>query len=310
MDCLPYYKEMVRQVKDSWSRTQPTDPVQQLTISRLVGSREIIVCLHPPLFQSSSHSHDFFELIYVYRGSCVNQVDRTAYPMQEGDLCILNSHAVHALQVSRPEQTYIFNILVGQTIVNDALFQLLSSEDPVASFFLNSVQTQNVERNCIFFHRTGPQSAYEAIAQKIIEEYANPQIYQKEMLYFSFISLLIELARSHKDAINQVGNNYALSEILEYISDHCDTIDIASLAAHFSYHPKYIPSLIRRHTGQSFTELLTDIRLKKAAALLTQTQTPVSDISAAVGYSNRSWFLKKFKEKYRCTPTEYRQSRS
>ena len=310
MDCLPYYKDLVQKLRDTWDGVSMNGPVEQLTVPQLSSNRDIFVWLHPPIPEISTHSHDFFELIYVYRGSCVNRVDQASYPMQEGDLCILNSHAVHCLRVSQPEKAYIFNILVGKTIVNDAFFHLFSSEDPVASFFLNSVQTQNSEHNCILFHRTGPQSTYELLAQKIIEEFAASQIYRKEMLYYTFVSLLIELTRSRKEEINQLGNNHALSEVLEYISDHCDTVDIASLAAHFSYHPKYIPSLIRKHTGQSFTELLTDIRMKKAATLLVQTRTPVSGICEAVGYSNRSWFLRKFKEKYRCTPTEYRQSNS
>lgn len=310
MNCLPYYTDYLQQIKNTWLPATLTEKIGLTTFPGLANDREVIVFLHPPVRQISPHYHDFFESVYIYRGSCINQIDGSSYPMQEGDLCILNSRAVHALEVPHPEQTYIFNILVGRSIVDDAFFRLLSSEDAVASFFLNSLQTQNAENNHILFHRTGSEGTYEAIAQKIIEEYANPQIYQKEALYFSFISLLIELARSHKHEINQTGSSYALSEILQFTSDHCSDISIASLAEHFNYHPKYIPSLIRKYTGQSFTELLTDIRLKKAAGLLSQTQMPVSQIIEAVGYSNRSWFLRKFKEKFGCTPLQYRQSHS
>ncbi|WP_242871169.1 helix-turn-helix domain-containing protein [Pseudobutyrivibrio sp. YE44] len=44
-----------------------------------------------------------------------------------------------------------------------------------------------------------------------------------------------------------------------------------------------------------------------AAYLLTNTELPVTDISADVGYNNFSYFYKIFKKEFGMTPKEYRK---
>ena len=63
---------------------------------------------------------------------------------------------------------------------------------------------------------------------------------------------------------------------------------------------------IKRHTGHTFKELLQTKRLNQAAFLLATTELTVSDIIAAVGYDNSSYFYRVFLERYDMTPREYR----
>ena len=53
--------------------------------------------------------------------------------------------------------------------------------------------------------------------------------------------------------------------------------------------------------------MLQEKRLKAACALLRQTDLPVSDIAAAVGYENSSYFYRRFREIYRMSPKEFRE---
>ena len=38
-----------------------------------------------------------------------------------------------------------------------------------------------------------------------------------------------------------------------------------------------------------------------------ETELPVNDVVAAVGYENNSYFYRKFRERYEMTPNEYRE---
>ena len=65
--------------------------------------------------------------------------------------------------------------------------------------------------------------------------------------------------------------------------------------------------LIRQKTGHTYKELLQRRRFRKAVELLMETELPVNDVVAAVGYENNSYFYRKFRERYEMTPNEYRE---
>ena len=67
-----------------------------------------------------------------------------------------------------------------------------------------------------------------------------------------------------------------------------------------------LSKMIRKNTGFNFKELLQRKRLNKAVELMCETDLPISDIIAAVGYENGSYFHRVFKERYHTTPRAFR----
>ena len=65
--------------------------------------------------------------------------------------------------------------------------------------------------------------------------------------------------------------------------------------------------MIKKSTGFNFKELLQRKRLNKSVELLCDTKLPISDIIAAVGYENNSYFHRVFKERYHMTPRVFRE---
>jgi transcriptional regulator GlxA family with amidase domain len=59
--------------------------------------------------------------------------------------------------------------------------------------------------------------------------------------------------------------------------------------------------------GQSPGELLRDLRLNRAAALLSSSRRPVASIASQVGYESRSHFSRLFKDRFGVDPTTYRR---
>ena len=65
--------------------------------------------------------------------------------------------------------------------------------------------------------------------------------------------------------------------------------------------------LIKEYTGKTYNELLKTKRLNQAAYLLTHSRLDIASIASEVGYDNRSYFYRIFKEKFDLTPKQYRE---
>jgi len=64
----------------------------------------------------------------------------------------------------------------------------------------------------------------------------------------------------------------------------------------------------KRHTGKTFTQFLSEIRLNHASRQLLETELSISEIALASGYNNISHFNHQFLALYRRSPREFRRS--
>ncbi len=78
------------------------------------------------------------------------------------------------------------------------------------------------------------------------------------------------------------------------------------LAQAVSLDPAYLSRLFRRHTGLSPLAFLARQRAERAAVLLAQTDLPAARVGAAVGWSDPTYFARRFRALVGSTPTEYR----
>lgn len=97
-----------------------------------------------------------------------------------------------------------------------------------------------------------------------------------------------------------------LKKIADYVSGNLKEATLGGLSAELNYSYYAAGNLVRRLTGMSFTEYAQQQRLEAALHMLLSSSMPISEIAAAVGYENDSFFRRKFKEKYNVTPKKCR----
>jgi len=97
-----------------------------------------------------------------------------------------------------------------------------------------------------------------------------------------------------KQAIDIIINNYSDSNLC--------TNQIADM---MKMNPRRISRIFKDFSGVTIAEQISEVRLKKAAELLENTQISVYEIIEKIGLENESYFYKMFKARFRCTPKEY-----
>ena len=100
-----------------------------------------------------------------------------------------------------------------------------------------------------------------------------------------------------------------LKRMLGFIRDHfAEDISPADIAASAGVCERECFRCFRQELGTTPLATLTDFRLRKAAELLRETDRSVSDIAAACGFANSSYFGKVFRSRMNLSPLAYRRS--
>lgn len=123
---------------------------------------------------------------------------------------------------------------------------------------------------------------------------------------------LLRKALSFRDHKNPLHGNRAVMNACSYLSrnftDPTLMLQDAAKAAGMS-HSRF-STVFSQEMGVTFTEYLTNLRMAKAKELLRATQLRSSEISSAVGYSDRHYFSYLFKKNTGMTPSEFREKNS
>ncbi len=92
---------------------------------------------------------------------------------------------------------------------------------------------------------------------------------------------------------------------------YADTgLSLVSLSESLHISPNYLSALIRKHTGDTFINLLTAKRLDTAKELLQCTRLKVMEIAERCGYTDQHYFSYCFKKRFGVSPLTLRRQQS
>jgi signal transduction histidine kinase/DNA-binding response OmpR family regulator/ligand-binding sensor domain-containing protein len=103
-----------------------------------------------------------------------------------------------------------------------------------------------------------------------------------------------------------------LKRAMEHIEKNLSNIDynVESFVADMRIGRTLLYQKINDILGMSIKEFILDIRLKRGAQLLEQSDLTVSEISYLIGFNNPKYFSICFKKQFEVTPTEFRKAYS
>lgn len=100
--------------------------------------------------------------------------------------------------------------------------------------------------------------------------------------------------------------NATIDPIMAYIrQNYTKKMTLSQLGQMFHLSPNYICNLFAKHYSQTFTSVVTGLRMDKAVRLIKTTDKAMKQIASECGYANYFYFCRVFKEYYNCTPSDY-----
>lgn len=254
------------------------------------------------------HKHNYVEIIYMCKGSTTHIInDLSKVVLEEGDLLFLNQNAYQEI-LPAGETDIAVNFIVLPEFF-DVAFGMLSGENMLKDFIVDSLRQDTGKASYLYFKVAGilpVQNLIENMVWSLMNKQPGGHKINQTTMGLLFLQLL-----NYTDKIEQTENdsydNYITLSVLRYIEENYREASLTKLAEELNQSVYSLSKLIKRNTGHTYKELLQMKRFHKAVELLTNTKLTVSDIIAAVGYDNTSYFHRVFKEKYRMTPKEFRE---
>lgn len=99
-----------------------------------------------------------------------------------------------------------------------------------------------------------------------------------------------------------------LQKVLQYARRHAHEGLLQSDAAKFAGMTEVTFSrFFKKHSGNTFSEHLAELRLWRARSLLSETDLPITSICFEAGYRNVANFNRRFKDRHGMTPSRFRK---
>ena len=259
-------------------------------------------CYTPPI----PHYHNFFELFFVLEGHCIHQVGDNKKILHTGDLCFIQPKVTHSLDVN--DESVIIDVLIRRSTFRQYFYSILQGDNLLSNFFMSTLYSKP-GIDYLLFHTQNDLDLHYAFIELCSENY-DQEAYYNELIKKKKKKIFVLLLRRYMNDCelpsHQLEDSETAVRLARYMQDNAANVTLTSLAKDFHYSVEHASRLIKRSTGQTFIQLLTNIRIDNAKQLLRDTSLTVLEIALQVGYESSDHFIRTFRRHCGNTPNEYR----
>lgn len=250
------------------------------------------------------HRHDYFEMIYVYRGNYINRMPKQTLYLSEGDMMLLNPNVLHSPYCEQSTDV-IFNIIIKNDFVHNTLVPAIRESPLLLNFFIDPLYRGDKAQKYLYFHRNNSEIL--SSANRFLLEHVNQQRFSDTVMEASLLLLFAQIAREYDTMPPLRSKESNIYDILSFINRECTTVTLEMLSEKFSYSKSYLSRMIKKQSGKSFSELVHAEKIKLALLYLETTSLSITDVIKLSGFSDIKHFIQIFKDTFGKTPSQYRR---
>jgi AraC-like DNA-binding protein len=254
------------------------------------------------------HAHDFPGLAYFQTTGGLLRTGRRSWPIEAGDLFVLAPGDVmghfHADDLAHAQGWGVF-------FTADALgpdvpgAHLAWRTHPLLFPFVRGGAIGALRIRVPEAERT----EWTARIQALHDELTHRQDGYREAVTAHLTLLLIAVSRLAADVVGDLRENHEqlLAEVFEVIEQrYPQPLSLRDVAAAVNISPGHLTSTVRRKTGRTVQEWITERRMVQARRLLAATELPISEIGRQVGFPDAGYFARTFGKVHGTSPAQWR----
>lgn len=277
--------------------TEPIKIAEKIKIERIFSLYEQELTYK---FNFSGEVHNFWECVYVKKGTVCVSADHRVYNLNEGAIVFHKPLELHKFFVdcSVGAKLYIFSFMASGELC-EKISNLVC--------YTNSYQKQII--NLMYSYLNGDYKklpTVEIIENNIIRNYINviknPITAQMVSTYISQLILSVPENRSH----SLPSTNYdtqIFSKAVETMNDNLSTsVSVSQLAASLNISESTLKRIFKKYSDVSIHRYFLILKIQKATQLLKEGLS-VCEVSERLGFSSQAYFSVCFKRETGKSPS-------
>ncbi|MGL5354647.1 MAG: AraC family transcriptional regulator [Clostridium sp.] len=257
-------------------------------------------------FSVPYHWHKEIEILYIEKGEFSIKINDHNFIAMPGDLYFINSEELHQVSALNSNPSVHYAIVFTPELISFDFY------DYCQSYYINPILNKTLQFPTTISINTSASSQITNEFMSAVSSYDNENLgwhLNVKSSLLKIISILIENDLLLKEG-TLVNNSYKITiakNLISYISNnYTHKITINDLANETNMNPQYFCRFFKSLFGKTAIEYINEYRIEKAAEMIKCKDIKIIEICFAVGFDNFSYFIKKFKEYKKCTPSKYK----
>lgn len=250
------------------------------------------------------HSHTYYEMIYVLKGSGQHFLNKNIFNYKAGDLFLISPEDKHYLVFAKPSRLVFIKF-------TDAYFHDNKHLSP-DSFMTNTPESimrkQILKEEKLIFDEPC-KSILRKTIENILAYNCKNDISTSPLVFFQILSIFGLIREAAKESNIRINDGIPKKEdLISYINQNIynpEMIRIKAIASHFNISQNYFSAYFKRNFDISFRDYINDYRIKLIEKRMSSKQNTIKQIADEFGFSDESHLTNYFKKLRKVSPTKY-----
>nr|WP_279343686.1 AraC family transcriptional regulator [Variovorax terrae] len=264
----------------------------------------------PPL-----HRHEYFQIYVNFAGRTEHVLGAVTRPIVPGTLSFIMPFRVHCLRHAEPAEFFVINFRHDFLRPGSRVDALELEEVPISA--MPELAPFLFQEHLDFVLGGADLAAVRELCLRLQAEHRGGGFYATEFIRADLFRLIGLVCRRHQDELQALAQantlrgsrRASLARVSRYMREHLgEPITLADAAAAAFLSTNYLAHLLKKETGRTFVDILTDQRMDLACRLLLGSSRPIAEIAARVGFQDEAYFARRFRRLQGMSPSGYRSA--
>ena len=248
------------------------------------------------------HRHDFFEVLYLLKGSGYHVIDGNKYEIKPPCVFFMSPGQAHKLELSNDIEGFIF------IFTSDFYMLNRSNQNSLIEFpFFYTIHQDNPP---LLLENESDIRFLENLFRQSIAEISRPGDYFQEMLR-SILDLILTTCAAryqvNENMLNKGKGQILVKRFFHLVEEnHQKNLSLSDYSGMIGVTPNHLTQTVKLLTGKTSSQIIKAKQLLEIKRLLVHTNLSVSEIANQLNFEDQSYFTKFFKRETGITPIQYR----
>ncbi len=276
-----------KQIPNYWLYQEPINEVMGSFFN--IQKLSDIVATHGPSHHPHRHN-DLYQIVWITKGTGQLTVDLETSDYEKGKLFILSPGVVHGCDTSLDIEGFVIHM--SNDFIPAGKKEYLLSVSAIDEIEIRPDQWEQMTKVC----------------DQLMNEQLNPEN-DGHLMIQSYMSILFVLKNRSVRSVSDPIENRLYSDFLSLVEKHYKAHRKTSFYANeLNVSPNYLNDCIRTVTGANVSSIIKNRVILEAKRQLIHSNLDVTEIAYSLGFEDKNYFWKYFKQSTKFVPGEFRKA--